>query len=319
MSPESYRESAFLDHRTIPAEAGEARVPVSLLMDAYEVQRPRHTAPMFIAHTALCGSTLLTRCLDIPGACMPYREPWLFHNLSGLWRLGLQGKLRDRIGRRQPPILDLAIALAARTYDRDAKAVVKLSDSCTSLLPSILDRSPGSRILLLYHALPRFLVAMLRFPYRRQFVHNMRIRAEADLRAAGRPDVIPDGDLSDGRCAALVWLGLMYPYLRILAAEPGRTRSLDAAAFLAAPGETLGRLDAFFDLGIGAERLRQAIEHGAMAKDAKDAGKGFDEAGRQADLESAAKEFGDEIDDAVSWAKRVSAIEEIPGELPNPL
>jgi len=160
---------------------------------------------------------------------------------------------------------------------------------------------------------------MLRFPYRRQFARNMRIRAEADLRAAGRTEVIPDGALSDGRCAALVWLGLMYPYLRILAADPGRTRSLDAAAFLEAPGETLARLDAFFDLGIGAERLAQGIGHGAMSRDAKDADKGFDEAGRRADLESAAREFRDEIDDAVSWAIGVSTIEEIPGELPNPL
>jgi hypothetical protein len=319
MSRDAYARSSFLDHRTIADAEGDSRLPVVALMDAYGRQRPRLGPSMFIAHTALCGSTLLTRCIDIPGTCMTYREPYLFHNLSGIWRLGLQDKAHARIGRREPPILDLALALCARTYGHEERSVVKLSDTCTSLLPSILARSPGSRILLMYHELERFLLAMLRHESRRQYIRNMRIRAEADLRAAGRQDVTSQEDLSDARCAALVWLGLIYPYRRLLAEAPDRVRSLNAATFLDHPADTLEKLDEFFDLRIGRERLQARLAGGAMSRDAKHTERTFDADRYKADLKSAAEDLRQEIDDAVAWTERVTAGEPLPSELPNPL
>lgn len=319
MSRDSYARSSFLDHRTIAAREGERRLPIASLMDAYGRERPQPTPSMFVAHTALCGSTLLTRCIDIPGTCMAYREPYLFHNLSGIWRLGLQEKVHARIGRRDPPILDLALALCARTYGDEERSVVKLSDTCTSLLPSILARSPGSKVLLMYHRLERFLLAMLRHESRRQYIRNMRMRAEADLRATGRQDIPSGPDLSDGRCAALVWMGLMYPYRRLLAAAPDRVRSLNAATFLDQPLDTLERLDEFFDLRIGRDCLEARIAKGTMNRNAKDPGRAFDRDRHKAELESAAQELRREIDDAVAWTENVSAVEPLPSELRNPL
>jgi hypothetical protein len=319
MSRKAYSLSSFLDDRTIPAIDGEVRIPVAELMDVYNEQRPQLQAPMIIAHTALCGSTLLTRCIDMPGLCLPYREPYLFHNLSGIWRLGFQSRVHRRVGRTEPPILDLAMALVSRTYDETEKPVVKLSDTCTSLLPSILARSPGSRILLLYHELTRFLVAMLRLPDRRQYARNMRIRAEVDLRAIGKPEALAEPELSDGRCAALVWMGLMYPYLRLLAAAPDRIRSLNAAVFLEDPLRTLKQLDAFFCLGIGQSGIEERLAEGALSRHSKNADRDFDADTYRTDLESAATEFQDEIDDAVNWVARVTAAEPLPEKLPNAL
>jgi hypothetical protein len=319
MSRSAYARSTFLDQRTVTAVEGEHRFSVAALMDAYNCQQPNFAAPMFIAHTALCGSTLLTRCLDIPGSCMAYREPYLFHNLSGIWRLGLQENVHRKIGRDQPPILDLAITLVSRTYGEEEKSVVKLSDTCTSLLPSILARSPRSRVLLLYQELRRFLVAMLRFPYRRQYVRNMRVRAEVDLRAVGREGIPAGPDLNDGRCAALVWLGLMYPYLRLLAATPARVRSLNAGTFFDAPTDTVKKLDAFFGLSLGDERLEAHIAEGALSRHAKRADEDFDADRYTADLASAEIELRDEIDDAIAWVESVSAAEPVPPHLPNPL
>ncbi|MGD8635499.1 MAG: hypothetical protein PVI25_00050 [Gammaproteobacteria bacterium] len=319
MSRDSYARSSFLDHRTIADAEGDSRLPVAALMDAYGRQRPRLGPSMFIAHTALCGSTLLTRCIDLPGICMTYREPFLFHNLSGIWRLGLQEKVHARIGRREPPILDLALALCARTYDDEERSVVKLSDTCTSLLPPILARSPDSRVLLMYHELERFLLAMLRHESRRQYVRNMRIRAEVDLRAVGREDITSTEDLSDARCAALVWMGLMYPYRRLLAKAPDRVRSLNAATFFTHPADVLETLDEFFHLDIGKERLQAQIAGGAMNRDAKHTERTFDADRYKADLESAAAELRHEIDDAIAWTERVSAVEPLGSTLPNPL
>jgi len=250
---------------------------------------------------------------------MPYREPYLFHNLSVIWRLCLQEKIHRRIGRDDPSILDLAIALFARTYGKHERSVVKLSDSCTSLLPSMLARSRGSRILLLHHELRRFLVAMLRSPERREYVRNMRVRAEIDLRAVGRQDIPSGPGLSDGRCAAVVWMGLMYPYLRLLSMAPNHVRSLNAEVFLRDPLDTLTRLDDFMSLNIGVERLKQHIVDGAMSSDAKIIDQDFDKDRYKADLEHLEAQLGDEIADAIAWMESVSVAEPLPVHLPNPL
>ena len=319
MSRDTYSRSIFLDDRTISTDGEEHRVPVASVMDAFNANPPARRPVMFVAHTALCGSTLLSRCLDFPGVCLPYKEPYLLHNLSGIWRLGLQKQLHAKVGRSRPHIMDLALALVARTYGAAEKPVVKLTDTCTSLLPSILSRNPGSRILLLYHGLRRFLVAMLRYPGRRQYARNMQIRAEADLRVVGRDDLLAERELSDARCAALVWMGLMYPYLRLLAASPQRIRSLDAADFFADPEATLNRLDRFFGLEIGADRMAERLAGGVLSRDAKSADADFDSGRYRAELESAEAALRDEIDDAVAWVDRITTVEPIPATLPNPL
>lgn len=319
MSREAYSRSSFLDHRTEAEDPEECSVPIGSLMDAYLEQHPAPRPLMFIAHTALCGSTLLTRCLDAPGACMPYREPYLLHNLSGIWRLRLQKKLHDNLGREEPFILDLALSLLARTYGEAEKPLIKLSDTCTSLLPSILARNPGSRILLLYHDLRRFLIAMLRYPYRREYARNMRIRAEVDLRATGQERILEDKDLNDGRCAALVWMGLMYPYMWLLAAAPDRVRSLKATVFFDDPGGTLKAADEFLDLGIGRARLEAGLATAPLSRHSKDVDQAFDRDRYMADLASAETQFQAEIDDAVEWVMRVSSADPIPATLPNPL
>lgn len=111
----------------------------------------------------------------------------------------------------------------------------------------------------------------------------------------------------------------MYPYLRLLAAAPTRLRSLNAGRFFDAPADTVKNLDAFFELGIGDERLEAHIAGGALSRDAKRADEDFDADRYTADLALAQIELRDEIEDAVAWADSASAAEPIPPQLPNPL
>jgi hypothetical protein len=56
-----------------------------------------------------------------------------------------------------------------------------------------------------------------------------------------------------------------------------------------------------------------------MSRDAKHTERTFDADRYKADLESAAEDLRQEIDDAVAWTERVTAGEPLPSELPNPL
>ena len=331
MSRESYSASTFLDHRTIASDDRVETVPIAELMRAWREQAPVPKPLRIIAHTALCGSTLLCRCLDLPGLCLPYREPALLHNLSGIWQLGLQHKLQARLPAAQPSIMDLAVALNSRSYSPAERPVIKLTDSCTSLLPTLLAHYRDSRMLLLYSDLESFLVAMLRSPERREYARNMLTRARLDLSAVGMAQIWPDertgeppGELpgqllSDGRAVALIWLSLMYPFLRLLLSVPQNVRSLRSDVFFAAPLQTLDSLDRFFALDIGEDRLQAHLDTGVLSQHAKDAANPFDIEQRKARDAHAASRFGEEIADAVQWVETITVDAPIPAPLPGAL
>ncbi len=319
MSRETYAASSFLDHRALPADDRPLTLPIADLMRAYADQSPSPGPLRIIAHTALCGSTLLCRCLDLPGLCLPYKEPYLLHKLSGIWRLGLQDKLQASLPATEPSIMDLSLALTNRSYGAAEQAVIKLTDSCTSLLPTLLGRYPDSRILLMYSDLESFLVAMLRSPGRREFARNMLTRSRLDLTAVGMGRLVTDEDPGDGRCIALIWLSFMYPFLRLLASVPRRVRSLKSDVLFSSPLETVGSVDAFFDLGIGEDRLRSHLQAGVLSRDAKQRTVRFDIDQRRAEQKAAADGFRDEIDDALGWIVEVTTGVPIPGALPNPV
>ena len=319
MSRETYSASSFLDQRTVALDGQNLALPVADLMRAYRQQQPAPRPLRIIAHTALCGSTLLCRCLDLPGLCLPYKEPYLLHNLSGIWQLGLQEKLQSSLADAEPAIMDLALALTNRSYGQAEKPVIKLTDSCTSLLPTLLGTYRDSRMLLLYSDLESFLVAMLRSPERRAYARNMLVRARLDLAAVGMGRIVKDEDPADGRCIAMIWLSLMYPFLRLVVSVPDRVRSLRSDVFFSTPLETVASIDRFFDLGIGESRLRSHMDTGVLLRDSKNATDPFDSQQRDAERKAAASQFRGDIDDALNWVAAITADAPVPDELPNAL
>lgn len=315
MDREAYSLSSFLDHRTVPARERAIALPLAAITRQVRQDRPPRRPAGFIAHTALCGSTLLSRCLDLPGVCLPLREPHVIHRLSFARRIqpGFEAAFSD------PPLLELQLALLTRTYSESEKPVVKLTDTCINLCPDLLDYHEDSRVLLLYHRLPRFLTAILRDEQRRAYARGMLDRANLDLEAAGKLASVDPRSLTDGRCAAYVWIGLMYPYLSLLERYPGRVRSLDAEVFFARPRETLEALGGFFRIGLTAGQIDQQLSSGILDRHAKDADRVFDDADYETEIAATAARLGDEIKDALDWASTITADDPIPGNLPDPL
>lgn len=71
MDREAYSRFAFLDHRTVPASERAIALPLAAITRQFRQDRPPRRPAGFIAHTALFGSTLPSRCLDLPGVCLP--------------------------------------------------------------------------------------------------------------------------------------------------------------------------------------------------------------------------------------------------------
>ena len=66
----AFQASVFLDHRICRPDAEEAVVRVSR-----SALPPPPAEVSFLFHSAFCGSTLLSQCLDVPGKRLVLREP----------------------------------------------------------------------------------------------------------------------------------------------------------------------------------------------------------------------------------------------------
>ena len=105
MNRDGYTRSSFLDKRTITVDGTVYGAPLANLLDRFHEARPAPRPINYIFHTAFCGSTLLSRCLDRSGVCLAYKEPFVLHQLCFVRRQDP----RPDAAARPTPFLDLAL------------------------------------------------------------------------------------------------------------------------------------------------------------------------------------------------------------------
>ncbi|MFQ5571889.1 MAG: hypothetical protein ACE5G0_19595 [Rhodothermales bacterium] len=314
MNRSSYVRSAFLDVRTLSVDGNGYRLPLAAVLQRFRACAPAPKRLNFIFHTAFCGSTLLSRCLDRPGVCLAYKEPFMIHQLSTAIR-----RARDvEKAKQKTPLMDVALALLGRTFSPSEIPVIKPTDSCINVARELLTEHPASAGLLLYGALESFLVSMLKRPKRRRYMRDVSWRARKDLDTWGKLPGIHPGTLPDAQAAGFVWLGLMIPYLDLLADERLQVRSLEASVFYEHPGRTLEAVSDLFGLALTKEDIQRALE-GVFHRNSKLPHKAFDKAAYTEEQERLVNKLADEIQDGVAWVAEVTRSDPIPDVLPRPL
>lgn len=209
MDAAAYRRSIFLDQR-ISSGAGDA-----VAITAAALPIPAAQPLGWIFHMAHCGSTLLARALGDFGENIVLREPFALRQLAF-----------------QPDLsrLTLVIAMLGRRYVPAEPTVVKANVPVNFLLPQIAAHDPAARAIMLYCALPDYLLAILRSDNHRGWVRNVTTQLAAYL-----------GDmagLSDAERAAALWLAQTQRFDQALSAMPDAC-SLDAEQFFAHPEPVL--------------------------------------------------------------------------------
>ena len=90
MTRESYFQSIFTDSARIMASLpSPTLIELDKLLIAGDIRKPNPLPINFIFHTANCGSTILSRALDLPERTIAYREPY------PLRQLGVEYALND--------------------------------------------------------------------------------------------------------------------------------------------------------------------------------------------------------------------------------
>jgi hypothetical protein len=119
------------------------RVPLSAL-SGHARATPANS---WIFHVAHCGSTLLARALDAPGANLVLREPLALRQLALA---------------PDPARLAVTTAMLSKRYQADAPTLIKANVPVNFLLPELVALNPGARAIFLYLGLDDYLLAILR-------------------------------------------------------------------------------------------------------------------------------------------------------------
>lgn len=266
------------------------RVKLDTLLNWLPPDRPLSAPAHYIFHNAYCGSTLLARCLDIPGNTLAYREPSTLATLGDRWHQNAADPVRWQQ-------LTAALLRLLQRRSQAEQTVIKLNDRSNNMIVTLLELHPENRGIILHSGLRAFLVAVLGKPVRREW-----LRERCALGCAELPDTttLPSLPVSrDGEAAARYWLAQMLFFSAALERYPGRMLPLRSDVFLRDPQSGAKQAADFLGLAIPDEMLvaniaTERLTHAKMGRPYQP----HEAALTKALLE---KNFGAEIDQARQW------------------
>lgn len=297
------RKAAFIDGRSSLSDRQPLQLPLSQFLEDEKAGAPE---PRYIFHIGFCGSTLLSRLLDVPGQAFVLREPNCLADIANI-KAGLAKKEINH------PLLLPAIGATnrhlARPWAAAEPVIVKPSNWVNNILPELISQ-PGVKALFLTSSRREFLEAVLRGgPARLAFAARatLHLSSEGGEYALVVADALTvDGDQS-GRLVrlALVLHAIQLHQFRVIAerSDWGEDKWLDYSHLAADPFDAAIRSTKALDLDIPPGAIANNIALWGE-RDAKDPGASFfsDRNSRLA-VDVHAK-HGAVIEQALDWADR---------------
>lgn len=300
LPPGAYRASAFLDHRIQSEQRDPIRIPLDAMVRLRrELEVSAARPPInYIFHTAFCCSTLVSRSLDLEGACSGLREPPVLMQLAN-------GKRTAAPGWHEA--LDTALFLLAKCRAADEAVLIKPTNAANNLAEEVLAMPGTGGVLLLHSSLKYFLVSILKKGEQgRAFVRQLFavIRADSERTRSLDPEAL--SRLTDLQIAAFAWCAQVDNYLRLLERFPERRiATLDCDAFLASPLETLVKLCAFFGIEADKDRLAQVVAGPVFSKSSKNTADDYDAEVRETEYQQVLEANRGGVEAILDWSTRL--------------
>jgi len=298
---ETYRASAFLDHRIQPLPKK------TISLSGTEVDALLPAKPMiqggWIFHTGFCGSTLLANCLDHPGTTLVLREPLVLSRLAQSLRNASHPPSPGMHG-----LIARVIGLCERSYPGEA-CVIKPSNFANAWIPSwmLSDESgrPARKAIVISCRLDTLLISVLKKKEEAELSLPGFLRALLQDSDYLQHTNVPDpADLDLLQQSVLFWHCQRYFLQRQLAkAEQGRFLALSMERFLAEPKIALPEVSDFLQLGLADELLQETIADGVFRRHSKNRAASYDAALHQREQQSTAARYRSELAGALEWAK----------------
>ena len=289
----------FLDQRVLDF----SKTTAFALAEVHAKRTEHRAPPALVLHTAFCCSTLLGRCLPLPGRAQVLRELTVYAGLP----TAKEHPSNDLDAREWSMLVDCVAWLSSRTFGDGARAINKPTNLALPAAADLLATHEHARAVLIYSDLADFLVSNSKkgAESRPRLVTMYRA---LDPRARFAASRLPQGldALDHLQLAALIWHAEMaiVATLRADADASRKLRAVDAQDFLAQPEAVVAAAQRWFGIepDRDATRARLAVELGRHAKD--EGGAPFDAARRKHEEQVARQYFGEHVDAALAWSDR---------------
>lgn len=279
MDRAAYHRSIFLDGRISPAADQSMRLPVRTLTSGIAAP-PAATGWIF--HVAHCGSTLLARALDLPGANLVLREPLA---------------LRQVAIAPDAERLALTTAMLAKRYRPDVPTIVKANVPVNFLLPGLIKCDPSARAIFLHCSLRDYLLAILRSVNHRSWMQRVTVQLA--------PHIGDVSSLPDCERAAALWAAQMRAFANGIGCL-ANARSLDAEAFFADPQRFLALAAEHLQVPLGLGEAEAIVAGPLFATYSKNPEIPFDNDARLERRLALERSLAAEIDQAALWVERAA-------------
>jgi hypothetical protein len=275
------------------------------LSDVARALPPSLPSPQYIFHSAFCGSTLLSRALNVPGSAMSLKEPQILNTVTEAARSNALSR----------ETLQTIVGLLARPFGPNERVVIKPSNVVNLLATGLLEIDSGSNAIFLYAPLNGFLQSIAdKGLWGRIFARQLFRTLQSDTGLTFGYSVEETLDLTDLQAAALAWLMHHAQAAALMTRLPGRVRTLNSETFLARRSETILASAAHLRLAISEAKAAEIVDGPVFATHSKQLGQDFNEAKQQSKSRGAIVD--EEIVMVATWTSEMANRNGLPMQLP---
>jgi hypothetical protein len=302
LSREVINRATFLDQRFFSTFPGTF-IELDLRQFArYDFSQLNPYPVNYIFHTAFCGSTLLTRCLNIEGSNLSLSEPEVLLQLANFKR-----NFPDFA--RSPDwlkIVGTVINLLARPFKKGEKILIKPTNSANNLIGDLLALNKDSKALFLNSALPAFLISNLKKGGEYENFCQLLIKCFAmDSDYLSTNNIKNYEQLPPLKKAALAWHMQQDAYAQYFDNTAlKQVKSLTVNDFLEQPKQVFTHLSAFFSLQINESKITNILASQSFNTHAKAQAGKYDRNIKRVEDDAIQEENAMTIASAVEWAEK---------------
>ena len=316
MTRHTYHQSIFTDRQRILASVPKpVIVDLDELISTQEKTGARPVDLKLIVHTANCGSTLLSRALDIPGRTIGYREPFPLRQLGVEDAASCDGSGRPA---EWGPRLNLALTLLGRKFSESEIPVVKANIPVNFILTDVLDLLPNYRVIILYSTLENFLISALKSPDRRKWLravaNEMSSRLQFMFDTAGEVQK----SMTDCKLAAALWAGQIHAYQRLIRCY-SNVAVLESSQLFEQTEDALRRAAGFFEIDFSRADASRIAKSDLFQRYSKNPGRVYDDEARKSEQARVRRDMQSDISEGQSWGDALMDRFKITPQLSNTL
>jgi hypothetical protein len=305
----AYRAASFLDERILALPYEQTTCGLGIIEAAAAALAPRSH---YVFHTGHAGSTLISRLIGAHEGFFSLREPALLRELA------LQRTIADEASSRPGggvlggvPSLELVLALLARTWRTNQRAVIKTTSFVSDLAEFILGGADRPAAIFMFTTPLAYLRGILAGPNSRVESKTLApARRRRLLRRLGGEGV--DGvewrfePRSEGEQVAMNWLCEM-TVLHLAALRFGsQVRWVNFDAFLSDPGSHLQAIFRMLGAAPSSREIAALVTAPMMRQYAKAPEHPYDATLRRDVLLSADWEHGAQIKRGMEWLNQTA-------------